>query len=77
MKIRMKVQISGTRNGQTWPPYNEVLEVGDEEGAELCAAGMAVPVADDGVETAVAPDAEKRGLTTADVPTKTTRRKAS
>lgn len=62
MKIRMKVEISGTRGGQDWPKIGEVLEVGDEEGVQLCAGGMAEPVADldAGVETAVAPVAETR-----------------
>ena len=58
----MRAAISGTRNGATWPPIGGEIEVGDEEGAELCAAGMATPVAEirGKVETAVAPQAELR-----------------
>ena len=63
MRVRMRAAISGTRNGVTWPPIGGEIEVGDEEGAQLCAAGMATPImqrATDHVETAVAPTAEVR-----------------
>lgn len=60
MKVRMKVEVSGTRNGHPWPSRGEVVDVTDAEGAELCAAGMAEPVADDRVEKAVPPAAETR-----------------
>lgn len=53
MKIRMKVEVSGTRDGQQWPGRGETLDVDDSEGAQLCAAGLATPVVDDKVETAV------------------------
>lgn len=47
MKIRMKLFISGGRaDGTDWPPPGSVLEVEDREGAELCAAGLAEPVAE-------------------------------
>ena len=63
MKILMKVAVSGTRNGVPWPPRGAVLDVDDNEGAQLCAGGLAEPVPDDQVETAVPPteDVEKRG----------------
>jgi hypothetical protein len=71
VKVRMKVGISGTGNPQTggdWPPSGGVLTVDDAEGVRLCAGGLAEPVADDKVETAVAPPAEERaGLTTDDL----------
>lgn len=60
MRVRMKVQMSGTRNGQSWPGLGEMVEVGDQEGADMCAAGLAEPVAADKVETAVTPEPEKR-----------------
>lgn len=53
MHVRMKVEVSGTRNGRKWPPRGAVVEVGDDEGAQLCAAGLAAPVVDDKVETTV------------------------
>jgi hypothetical protein len=47
MKIRMRVSVSGTRgDGTEWPPAGEVAEVGDDEGAQLCAGGLAEPVAE-------------------------------
>jgi hypothetical protein len=77
VKIRMLVGMSGTRGGQEWPPQCGVLEVGDEEGAQLCGAGLAEPVADRDKKTekAVKPPAEERtgGLTTDTVPTRTSR----
>ena len=60
MKVRMRVGISGTRSGRDWPQPGEVLECSNEEGAQMCANGIAVPVVDDPVETAVAADSEKR-----------------
>jgi hypothetical protein len=68
MKIRMKMTVSGLRNGVPWPPRGGVLDVPDVEGAALCAMGGAEPVAeaDADVEKAVpVDDAEQRtALTT-------------
>lgn len=65
MKIRMKIDVSGSRNGVPWPPRGGVLDLPDAEGAALCAMGGAEPVEDDDVETAVPDDdTEKRALTT-------------
>ena len=48
MKVRMKLYISGGRaDGSDWPPPGGVVEVEDREGAELCAAGIAEPVAEE------------------------------
>lgn len=61
MKVEMKVQLSGTVNGLDYPQRGGVLETTDEHGAELCAAGLAVPVVSEPVvERAVAPEVEKR-----------------
>lgn len=61
MKVRMKVDISGTRSGQPWPRRGEVIDLPDATGAHLCANGQAEPVTDDDtVEKAVAPEPEKR-----------------
>jgi len=57
----MRVGISGTRGGQDWPQPGQILDCTDEEGAQLCANGIAVPVVEDRVETAVVPEPEKRG----------------
>ncbi len=71
MKVRMKVDVSGTRNGQEWPRRGQVMELPDDEAAQYCANGMAEPVADTGeVETATTPPAEQRGLSTETGPTR-------
>lgn len=44
MRVRMRVNITGTRDGQDWPRIGDTLDVPDLEGAELCANGMAEPV---------------------------------
>ena len=47
MKIRMTTQMSGPRHdGAPWPGYGQEFVVSDEEGRDLCAAGIAVPVAE-------------------------------
>lgn len=61
MKVRLKLEMSGMRHGVPWPAYGETLEVEDAEGAQLCRAGIAEPVVDDEVRTAVMPEPEKRG----------------
>ena len=64
MKVRMRVSISGTRNGQDWPTHGSIIDLPDAEAAEYCANGMAEPVATfDKPEKAVVLDAEaeKRG----------------
>lgn len=45
MKIRMTAHVSGLRNGSLWPTRGDELVVDDAEGAELCSAGLAEPVA--------------------------------
>lgn len=44
MRVKMKVQVSGTRNGRPWPDRGETMALPDEEAAQLCAAGMAETV---------------------------------
>lgn len=71
MKVRMKVDVSGTRNGQEWPRRGSIVDLPDAEAIQMCEAGMAVPVVDDDVETATLPaDEESRPLTTRTGPTK-------
>lgn len=72
MKVRMKVGVSGTRDGQDWPPRGSVIDLPDAEAQQYCEAGMAEPVAVfDEAETATMPEPEKRtsGLTTETGPT--------
>lgn len=61
MLVRIKGDLSGTRNGERWPRRGETIDLPPAEAAELCAIGMAERVADDDVmERAVAPRVEKR-----------------
>lgn len=63
MKVRMEVEISGTRDGVKWPPRGGELVVTDREGAELCAQGHATPVAEPAApeKRPAVKRAEKRG----------------
>jgi hypothetical protein len=57
MKIRLRVDVSGTRNGVPWPPRGSVIDLPDDEAVQYCAGGMAIPVAEpEPVETAVDPE---------------------
>ena len=53
MKIRMKIQLTGTRDGVRWPKVGEVVDLPDHEAARLCANGRAEPVVEDKTEKAV------------------------
>lgn len=56
----MKVDVTGTRNGDPWPARGETLDVSDDEARELIHAGIADPVVDKKTEKATAPKAEQR-----------------
>lgn len=60
MKVRIVNRPSGLLNGRDWPDAGETIEVADVVGADMCAGGIAVPVVDDGVETAVVSEGEVR-----------------
>lgn len=86
MKVRMKVSVSGTRNGEPWPARGSVVELPDAEAADYCKSGMAEPITtlgediekrddapstgDDGPD---GPDADDAPMTTGDVPAKSAR----
>lgn len=66
MRVRMKVTISGTRDGKPWPERGEVVDLPDGEAEQLVASGLATTgdeESDEGdapEETATAPgDPEK------------------
>ena len=44
MKVRMRMDMSGTHNGVPYPPAGGVVELPDQVGAKLVAAGLAEPV---------------------------------
>ena len=60
MRVRMKVTISGTRNGEPWPERGEIKELPDGEAKYMISVGLAEePDDEDGdvpaEETATAP----------------------
>jgi len=61
IKIRLKVGLTGTRNGVEWPPRGSEVELPDQEALEMIQAGMAEPVTSfRNAEKAVPPAAETR-----------------
>jgi hypothetical protein len=64
MLVRMRVGVSGMRDGRDWPARGAVIDLPDDEAAHYCANGMAEPVAvfDEAERAVPPPDAvEKRG----------------
>lgn len=45
VKVKMRVHITGTRNGAHWPEPGGVIDLPDNEAADMCAQGYAEPVA--------------------------------
>jgi hypothetical protein len=64
MQVRMKVTLSGTRDGETWPPRGELVDLPDAEATHMVRAGLAEEPDTDGgdeapvIEEATAPTAE-------------------
>lgn len=61
MRVTMKVDLSGTRNGQPWPRRGETVDLPDGEAAQLCASGMA-ETAKGNAETATPKPAETTAI---------------
>lgn len=59
MKVKMLVSISGTRNGDDWPPAGGEIDLPDNEAIDLLNARLAAPV-EVAVETADAPSPRRR-----------------
>lgn len=56
VRVRMKHQMSGTRQGVDWPAPGEEIALPEDEAVTLLNSGMAEPVEDrDEPETATAP----------------------
>lgn len=51
MRVRLTCQISGTRNGLSWPAPGAVVSLPDHEAESMISLGLAVPAPDE-VETA-------------------------
>ena len=54
MKIVLKHQISGMRNGEYWPAPGSTVDLPDDEAVMLLGQGMADPAGEEPVETAEA-----------------------
>jgi len=47
MKVKIKIQVSGARNGQPWPERGVVVDWPDDEAASLVHAGIAAELTED------------------------------
>lgn len=65
MRVKMTVDLSGTRDGKPWPPRGQALDLPDAEALQYIEANMAVE-AGNAVETATMPqeDVETRPAVT-------------
>lgn len=68
MKVKLVVQLSGTRDGADWPPVGSVVDLPDVEARNMVDAGIAVETDDaqeSDVETAITePAGVERAVTT-------------
>lgn len=60
MRVKMRGQISGTRDGKDWPAPGEVIDLPDAEAVQLIGQHMAEPAGDDDVETATTKTTPKK-----------------
>lgn len=76
MRVIMRAQISGTRDGQEWPARGQAIDLPDTEAADLLNAGLATPSDDPAEETTPSDDpVEETAVTSAPVEVATTRRR--
>lgn len=52
MKIRMKVDVSGTRNGEPWPARGDTIDLPADEAQSLIDSNMAEAASNTKIETA-------------------------
>jgi hypothetical protein len=65
MRVRMKVTVSGTRDGEPWPEKGSTVDLPDEEAKQLLAGGLAEELsAEPVVEEATAPPAAETSTPT-------------
>ncbi|MFB8035878.1 hypothetical protein ACFC5Z_23605 [Streptomyces sp. NPDC056004] len=68
MRVRMRVAVSGTRNGEDWPPAGGVIDLPQSEAETLLAIGIATEADEEPAEeNAAAPGGEETA--TPDKPT--------
>jgi len=46
MRVQMRIQIGGYRDGEAWPPPGGVVKLTDQEAADLIASGYATQAPD-------------------------------
>lgn len=46
MRVRLLVEITGTRDGEPWPPLGDVVDLPDAEATDLVRGGLAVEASD-------------------------------
>ena len=46
MRVKLKVQLSGTRDGVAWPAVGSVVELPDDEARDMITSGVAGPLDD-------------------------------
>lgn len=61
MKVKLLTTITGTRNGDDWPPRGSVITLPDAEAVDLLNAGLAAP-ADSGIESAAVEPVESAAI---------------
>jgi hypothetical protein len=61
VRVRLLVDITGTRDGLRWPPAGGVVDLPAAEAATMIGGGLAVEAAD-GTSQAVAPPVETAAL---------------
>lgn len=59
MRVRMTIQITGTRDGAYWPAPGGEIDLPEVEAAKMCAAQYATPVKGGDVETATVDSAPR------------------
>ncbi|MER5892282.1 hypothetical protein [Streptomyces sp. NPDC001876] len=70
MRVRMKVTLSGTRDGVDWPPKGEHVDLPKDEAAHMVAAGLAT------ADTESAPDVEEATAPEPETSTPSARRRS-
>jgi hypothetical protein len=47
MQVRMRISVSGTRDGKAWPSKGETIDLPDDEARNLVAIGVAAELDED------------------------------
>ncbi|MFI9005099.1 hypothetical protein [Streptomyces sp. NPDC053541] len=61
MRVRMRVKISGTRDGAEWPDRGDTIDLPDDEAEQLIRYGGAEPTEPEAAEDTVDEDPDEGG----------------